>query len=306
MDQLLALAGTQCGLFTRTQAYRCGLTAETLRYRRQAGFFEALTKDVFRVCGAASSWEQAVLAACLAGGDDCVASHRTAAALWGFDGHAPGVIEVTVPRKRRYRSDAATVHTSLDLVGSDCTVVDLIPVTTPARTLIDLGAVARWQRVEDGLDSAERERLTEQAVVARRHAQVRKQGRRGVGPMAVVLNGRPAMNPHSVLERKFMRLLADAELPTPNCQFQVRLRDGRTVRIDAAHDEFLLGWELEGHAFHSTRRQRAYDNARQSALHELGWRIDKFTYEQVTREGAAVVRTVRAALHARSCDAKRG
>jgi putative AbiEi antitoxin of type IV toxin-antitoxin system/uncharacterized protein DUF559 len=302
MNQLLANAATQFGLFTRRQAHACGLTDRMLQYRVQNGLFEQVGRHVYRVCGSESTWHQRLLAACLVGGDKCLASHRSAAELHGFDAVRRGIIEVTVPRGTRVRNLDAIVHESLDLAADDYMHVGPIPVTSPARTLIDLGAVSRWERVEEAFDGVERDNLTEPYSVKRRHAQVRRQGRNGVGPMAVVLRKRLRVPPKYVIERRFVRLLENAGLPIPELQYEVKLSNGREVYIDAAHTAPKLAWELDGHGAHATRKQRAADNRRASALSDLGWTVRRFTYEQVMDEGDAVVRAVRAALRSRSCD----
>jgi very-short-patch-repair endonuclease len=301
LTELLAIAGEHYGLFTRQQARRCRVTDKMLQTRVRSGLFEQIATHVYRVSGAAETWHQLVLAACLAGGVWCVASHRTAACLHAYDGARPGPIDVTVPRGIWYRREGVVVHTSLDLSACDCTHIGPIPVTTPERTLIDLGAVQRWERVEEAFDGAERDATANRDVAAARHAQVRRRGRRGVGAMAIVLMNRPATGPQSVLERRFLRILDNASLPTPVCQFQVELPTGRRVYIDAAYPTLTLGFEIDGHGSHATRKQRAADNRRASALADLGWDLRRFTYEQVMDDGPAVVRAVRSAITARSC-----
>src|SRR5207237_7435701 len=118
-----------------------------------------IARCVYRSGGSDSSCHQRLLAACLVGGEKCVASHRAAAELHRFDAVQRGVVEVTVPRGTRVRRINAIVHESLDLAAVDYTHVGPIPVTTPARTLIDLGAVTRWEPVEEALDGAERVEL---------------------------------------------------------------------------------------------------------------------------------------------------
>jgi hypothetical protein len=303
MEQLLAIAAVQFGLFTRKQAYRCKVSDRQLQYRVGIGVFDQLARHVYRVRGSEPTWHQQLLAACFAGGERCLASHRSAAELHGFDAVQRGIVEVTVPRGTRRQIPGAVVHESLDLAPDDYVHVGPIPVTSPARTLIDLGAVSRWERVEEAFDGAERDELTERFRVVKRHAQVRRQGRNGVGPMAIVLRGRLDVPPKYVIERRFVRLLENAGLPMPELQYEVELPNRRKVYIDAAHPAPMLAWELDGHGAHATRKQRAADNKRASALSDLGWAVRRFTYEEVMEEGSAVVLTVRAALRARSCEA---
>jgi hypothetical protein len=299
VQELLALAAEQFGLFTRDQAHKYQLTDRMLQRRVRNGTLEQLPRGVYRVVGVEKSWRHLILAACFCGGDDCVASHRTAAVLHGFDSVRSGIVEVTVPRTMRYKCDWATVHQSGDLTAVDRTMIGLIPVTTPERTLIDLGAVRHWRRVEESFDGAERDDLTTTDLVHDRHAQLRKQGRNGVGPMAVVLAGRTGVPPKEVIERRFLRLLEAAHLPKPECQYEVVLPDGRRRFIDAALVDLKLGFELDGHATHSTRKQRAADYVRTDELGDLGWRISRFTWEEIHTNGALVVHRVRSAIAAR-------
>ena len=168
-------------------------------------------------------------------------------------------------------------------------------MTTSERTLIDLGAVMGFERVEHAFDGAERDEIAKRAVVTDRHRAVRRQGRNGVGPMAVVLDHRPLVTPHSVLERAFVRLVDAAGLPPLVCQHPLRLPNGRRAFIDAAWVDLTLGFELDGHGSHATRRQRAADNRRADGIRELGWDLRRFTYEQVMDDGPGVMRTVRGA-----------
>jgi Transcriptional regulator, AbiEi antitoxin len=295
MQELLVLAATQYGIFTRTQAHAHDVSDRMLQRRVRNGELEQLSPSVYRITGSPTSWHQDVLAACLGGGASCVASHRTAAAIHGFDGFVQGVIEVTVPRHVRYRRAGIVVHQSLDLAECDHTSVGVIPVTSSERTLIDLGAVTGYRRVEHAFDGAERDRVADRDMVARRHREIRRQGRNGVGPMAVVLDERPIAIPHSILERAFLRLLEQAGLPPPVCQHRVFLPNGRLAFIDAAYVELTLGFELDGHGGHATRHQRAADNKRANDLRDLGWDLRRFTYEEVMHEGFHVVRAVQAA-----------
>ena len=104
MEQLLSIAATQHGLVTRQQAHTCGLTNAMLRQRVRVGVLEPVDANVFRVRGAPATWLQKVQLACLAGPAICLASHRTAAKLHGFDMFAatPARIEVVVAHTQRY------------------------------------------------------------------------------------------------------------------------------------------------------------------------------------------------------------
>jgi hypothetical protein len=236
VGRLSSIAGTQLGLFTRTDAGAVGVTSVQLRRLVERGVIERVTPRLFRFTAAARSWHQDVLGACLDGGPECLASHRTAAALHGFDGFPAGVVEVLVPMHVRHRRKNAIVHHTRVLSAADRTRIGVIPVTSRARTLIDLGAVAPPNRVEEAFDGAERAGLGRQQV-ERRYKSLRAPGRNGIGAMTQIIEGRVATErvPRSVLERRMRRLLTSAGLPMPVGNHPVRLPDGTMYEIDFAY-----------------------------------------------------------------------
>jgi very-short-patch-repair endonuclease len=90
-----------------------------------------------------------------------------------------------------------------------------------------------------------------------------------------------------------LRLLEQAGLPRPECQYELKLPNGRRAFLDAAYASLLLGFEIDGHGSHATRAQRAADNARAAMIADLGWTLRRFTYDQIVNDGAAVVQAVR-------------
>jgi very-short-patch-repair endonuclease len=299
-DRRLAhLARAQYGLFTRSQARENRVSDRMLQLRVRRGTLDRLSHEVFRTAGAPDSWHQRLLAAAWGGGPECCVSHRAAAALYGFDGFRPGTVEVIHHQRRDYRvASDVMVHTTSVLDPGDRSVWGPIPVTTPVRTLIDLGAVVPIERLEEALDSAERDGRIDRLELITRHAQIRQSGRNGVGPLAVLLEARDARaaTPHSVLERRMLRLLTSAGLPTPQCQVRVPRGDGRVAFLDFAYTEIHLGIELDGHAWHATARQRQRDHERQNQVVVADWTILRFTYEDVSTRPEYVAALVRRAL----------
>ncbi len=298
LDRLSAVAGKQLGLFTRADAKELDVGDDRVRYLVRQGVAQRVTPRVFRFAAATRSWHQDVLAACLDGGAECFASHRTAAALHGFDGFPADVIEVLVPMHVRHRRTSVIVHHTRDLPAVDRARVGVIPVTSRARTLIDLGAVAPADRVEEALDGAERDGSVRRQQVESRYVRLRARGRNGIGAMTQILEGRLPTErlPRSVLERRMLRLLTEAGLPSPVGNHPVRLVDGSVYKIDFAYVEQMIAIEVDGHGSHATRRERADDNRRANALSSAGWMMRRFTYEQVVREPTAVASVVRLAL----------
>jgi hypothetical protein len=295
---LSRVAADQLGLITRSDAQSAGLSREQLRGLVTRGILVQVTPRVFRFAATNPSWHQDVMVACLDGGPECLASHRTAAALHGFDGFRPELVEVLVPMHVRHRRKNAIVHHTRVLPAGDRALVGVIPVTSRARTLIDLGAVATPDRVEEAFDGAERDGSVRRGQVERRYRVLRAPGRNGIGAMTQILDGRLAVQniPRSVLERRMLRLLKAGGLPIPVGCHRVRLPSGAVYEIDFAYLEKMVALEVDGHGSHATRRQRAADNVRAGALEDVGWKLRRFTYEQVIREPAAVAAVVRSVL----------
>ena len=77
----------QLGLVTRAQALRV-LTEGQLESQVRSGRLDIVRTEVYRSTSASETWDQHLLAACLAGGKGTTASFRSAAWLWrlaGFD-----------------------------------------------------------------------------------------------------------------------------------------------------------------------------------------------------------------------------
>lgn len=300
LDRRLAeFAAAQHGVFRRAQAHEIDMNDRRLQARVTRGALERLSPDVFRIAGVPSSWHQELLAAAWAGGPDCCVSHRSAAALHSFEGFRRGIVEVVHHQRRDYRSTPGIiVHVTSVLDACDRAMVGAIPVTTPVRTLIDLGAVLRSDRLEEALDGAERDGHVDRFELIKRHAEIRQSGRNGVGVLAELLDSRHATAemPQSVLERRMLRLLTRAGLAEPTCQLRVPRADGRTAFLDLAYPQIRLGIELDGQAWHSTKRQRQRDHERQNQVLLSDWKILRFTYEDVTQRPEHVANLVRHAL----------
>lgn len=302
IDRAIAeLAESQYGAFHRRDALAAGIADDDLD-RGIGATIEPIYPTVFRHRGFPPTWHQQLMAALLLGGPGSAVSHGAAAALHGFDGYAKQALEITVHRPRRHTTAEVLVHRARDLLAIDVAPVDPggpLLVTTPARTLLDLAAVDRnLGRVGDALDSAIRKELTTVDTVRWRVQALRKRGRAGVRAMDLLLAEHEAAPlPESPLERRFLRLLRDAGLPPPVCQYELRRPDGTFVaRVDAAYPEQRLAIELYGHGFHSSRSQRDRDMIRENSINELGWDLRVFSYRQVNEQQRYVAQTVRGAL----------
>ena len=293
-----ATAKPQFGLISRQQAHAAGLSGKAIRYRVSAGRWEQLLSNVYRIVGAPDSWHQRLMAAILWAGGGAAISHRSAAALWGLDGATRDWVEVSSTR-RLVRPGAWPIpHEPAQLPSDEITTISGIPVTTVARTLLDLGAVANIRKVEQALDHALRENLArfeELRRILERHG---ASGRDGTGTLRALLVERDPdyVPPESQLERDYKRIFLKGGLPDPIRQYPVPDGD-KVYRIDFAYPEARLAIEIDSYKHHFGRQKWHKDKVRSNALALQGWRVLHFTKED-KKNPRRVVAEVRAALRA--------
>lgn len=196
----------QYGLVTLEQARAAGLTVGQVQRRVRSGRWERVGPSIYRLVGSPTSWRQDVLSACLPT-RDVVASRLTAAALHRI-APAGGPIEVTVPLGRSTRSRAVTIHQAR-LHPIDRELIDRIPVTTVARTLVDLAAEVSPGRLQRLVDDAMHEHrwLTANAIDAAWARSQRAPGRwGGTNLRAALEEWRGDIKPDSAAEVRLIRL----------------------------------------------------------------------------------------------------
>jgi very-short-patch-repair endonuclease len=289
-DRALAeRAELQHGVVSREQALSCGLTQGSLQRRIAAGRLVPVHPGVYRSAGAPTTWEQAIVATCLACGPETVASHRSAGVLWGLL-EATDAIEVTTPRPRCPRPTGTVLHRSTDLVPGHVTVRHGVPVTNPLRTMVDLGAVVERRFVEDALDRGLVSRLFSVEAVEWMLFDVARPGRRGCGVLRRILDERAlgTARPDGLLEPRMARLMRSAGLPPARFQYVV---PGAGARVDFAYPDLRLAIEVDGFATHGSPRAMREDHNRQNRLLTAGWRTVRFTWHDVVRSPTDV-RTV--------------
>jgi very-short-patch-repair endonuclease len=294
MQRIIARATSHHGLITQQQAARLGMSRSAWYRAIASGRLDGLYPGVARLPGTTTTPMVRIAAAVLACGSGAVASHRSAASLWGVERPSRDPIDVTLPRGRRTMALPGVItHRPVD--RSDLTVVRRygIPVTSPARTAIDMAAVdARATRscVEQLVISGATS-VTALRSTAARHG---RRGRNGATALRAVLDEwvldtKPA---DSVLELATARLLRDHGLPAAT--FHARLA-GYEVDFWFAGTPLVL--ECDGWEFHvRDRRQYGRDRDRDARLAAAGYITLRFTWEHVVRQPQRTAQRIRAAL----------
>ena len=214
------------------------------------------------------------MAAVLACGPGAVLSHREAAALHDLRQIGGGPVNVTAAR--RHELKGIRCHWARTLHLNDTTTIDGIPVTTVARTYLDLAEVLNHARLIDLLEAGERQ---DKLDVAAMHAVVaRNPGRHGIialrAAMAELTDEPPLIQ--SPLEQAFREIIRSQDLPQP--QFNVYV-EGELV--DVVWRERRLVVEIDSWGFHRGKRPFEDDRRRGNKLLRAHWRLARFTDAQV-------------------------
>lgn len=232
------------------------------------------------------------MAAVLACGSGSILSHRDAAALWGIRPSSRHVVDVTAPCGSRRDRPGIEVHRTRRLDPEDRDVEDGIPVTTVARTLLDLAEVLPRGDLANAIENSERLRLFDLRAVE--DVIGRSPGRRGLRVLRGALEAyRPPPATRSLLERRFLDLMHDAGLPRPLVNVEIA-----NLEVDAAWHDARLVVELDGRTFHDTHEAFERDRIRDATLQLAGYRVLRVTDRRLLREPMAVVHTVRLLLGA--------
>ncbi|MEX2254508.1 MAG: DUF559 domain-containing protein, partial [Acidimicrobiia bacterium] len=250
---------------------------------------------MFRIRGAPATYEQQLVAACLAVGPEAVASHRAAAIRHGLLSYRERPVEITTTRLRSPERAGVIVHRLADFGSRWVTAVDGVRVTTVARTLVDLGAVARPRTVEAALDKATGRKLVTYRDVRDAMVAVARKGRRGVGTIRPLIDARIGrVLPAGVLEARMASLLRNFGLPRAEPEYTVADAHGGFVAVvDFAYPDRRLAIEVDGYEFHSTPKAVRHGNVRDRLLAAEEWLAIHFDWNEVDRQPQRVAEEIR-------------
>jgi Protein of unknown function (DUF559) len=234
------------------------------------------------------------MAAVLACGPGAALSHRSAAALLGLRPDNRPVTDVTTPRRGRHLKRVIR-HVSKTLGPRDVTVIDGIPCTSVARTLLDIAEEINWQGLRRACNQAEILRIFDKRQID--DVLARADGRRGAPMLSEILaKGRigEAIT-RNELEETFLSLCESAGVPAPLVNQWIPL-DGGSVEADFLWPNHRLVAETDGGGTHDTPTAFEEDRRRDQRLMREGYRVVRFTRLQVTRDSKDVARTLLALL----------
>lgn len=186
-------------------------------------------------------------------------------------------------------------HRDGSLVAADKAMVDDIPCTSVARTLLDFAGVEPIWELRKAVGEAEVKRILDKGAV--RDLIKRGRGRRGVARLRMVLDEihPETRRTRSYMERLFLGMCTRAELPRP--EVNVTLRIGTSdFKPDFLWREAGLIVEADSRQFHDTDMAFLDDRRREQRLQLAGWRVSHCTWWEIEHEPRRLAETIRALL----------
>ena len=224
-----------------------------------------------------------------------VASHQTAARLHGLDliGRPSPLVAITRPRGAGSRSGKPSVQVHVARLPARHVGRRFdIPVTTVARTVIDL---ARTMEFRDGVvvaDSALRQGLTSKAELRRVLTECQRS--RGARNAAQVVEFADRLS-ESALESIARVAFRECGLPPPALQVEFR-GDEFVARVDFYWAKFKTVAEADGAMKYDDRSRAMLQLQRDAKLREIGCELVHFSWQEITRTPDRVAASIRAAF----------
>jgi very-short-patch-repair endonuclease len=278
LSHLDHLAMANHGVVSRSTS---GLSRSSWYRAIAAGQLEQVYPGVARLHGTARTSEQRIAAAVLATGPSSMASHRSAAHLWGIPRPDDDPVDVIVVNARRRFTgfDEVTIHRPRDLERLSPQRRSGIVCTNVLRAVLDLGAVDR-AAVSDAVGHIITNRLATLNALESVVIQHSEHGRTGIVALreAVAEWSIDAKPTDSTLEQTMHRLITRHRLPPVEfhpviCGYEVDFRVIGTPVI----------LECDGWAYHGLQRSNfERDRQRDVDLLAAGWIVLRFTYRAIT------------------------
>jgi len=274
------------------QLGRLGYGKNSVAKAANVGRLHRVHRGVYVVGHQQLSWHGRCMAAVLAASPS-VASHFSAGWLWGLMRSRPGTVHVTCRRSRHAKRPFVT-HTA-DLAPADLARRDGIPVTSLARTILDLAVDARQRTVSRFIRQADDDKNFD--LRAMEDLLERTKGHRGQAKVRAALEiyDETPVFTRSDLEKRFYEVVTAAGLPAPAMNCFVA-----GYEIDAWWVPERFGVELDVFETHGSRLSFEEDRERDDELLLAGIETTRVTGPRLAREPKAVVDSLRRHLARRS------
>lgn len=299
MHDLHQTAVDQHGLVARRQLRDLGYTRQQIQRWTRDGRLLPVHDNVFALPGSVPTPKRDVLAAILETGADAWASHTTAAWVWDLRGFASHPIHVVVNRHSRHHERLPwIVHQFTGRPAPHRRVMDGIPVSSPALTMLHLAQIVSKARLGQAIDNAWSERLLSGKDLFAIDDELAQRGRNGIVALreAAEARGINYAPPESNLESRFMMLMDP--IGQRGFRRQVRIA-GRTwsARVDFLHEPSRTVIEIQSERYHASLTDRTADAERIALLERAGYRVVEIWDNELFQNPAEVMARVNRAIY---------
>ena len=287
---IIAIASRQHAVVSLEQLVGASVSRDEVRHRVKQGWLRREHRGVYLV-GPLETPHSRAMAAVLAYGSGALLSHYPAAVLWGLRPPPAHTMHVIVSARGTRSRDGIQAHTA-HLHPKDATRKHGIPVTSPARTLLDLATTASHNDLDRAVNEARVHQLVSDHSLNEQFSRYPRH--RGTQSLKQAMRTEPALT-RSEAERRALELIRAARLPTPKTNVHIHGHE-----VDLLWRQQRLVVEIDGYAFHSSRRSFERDRRKDRELAAAGYLILRITWRELTDERDAVVATLSAALTRRA------
>ncbi len=287
-----AIAARQRALITRAQLTALGVTRAAIDHAIVRGRLHRRHHAVYSLVPFAALPPLAnELSAVLACGDAALLSHHSAAATWGFRPSFNGLVHVTAIGSDAGRErPGIRAHRVTALGPRDIRRYQNIPITSPARALLEIAPDLTDRQLERAVDEALIKRLiTHAAIAAVANAYPRY---RGVARLKALADpGRPTTETRSDGEEALLALIRRANLPLPELNAKV----GNYTADFLWRDQKVIV-ELDGYDYHRGRAAFERDHQRDAEHQRMDHLVIRITGRQLAHQHEAILVRIATAL----------
>jgi very-short-patch-repair endonuclease len=290
VDEIIDLwAAAQHGVVARWQLLADGVTEHAIEHRIRSGRLRPIHRGVYGV-GRLRGPHAAEMAAVVAGGRGALLSYRSAAALWKQlpAGPADAPVEVSTPGRNVLTRPGLRIHRTGPIPADEATSLHGIPITTPARTLLDLAMVLSAHDLERALARALRGGVEEGQILT---LLARYPKRPGARLLRSLLDAENLVFTRSHAEEAFLAIVQRGGLPKPETNVRVR-----GFEVDFFFRAARLIIEVDGATYHSAPAAVERDHNRDQALFLAGYTVLRFIWKEVDQRPDRVLAKVAGAL----------
>lgn len=280
------LAAVQDGVVGHEQLHDLGFSDDWIEYELRVGRLHVVFRAAYAMGHTRITWQGRYRAALLSCGPDAVLSHRSAVRWHNLKRWPGGAIHVTVPGGgREDRQPGLVIHRVRKVRDADMTIVDGLPVTSIARTLLDMAPIVRRETLDELLEAADNANVLDVTACTN----VCGRGRAGSTALkrALVLYQPIPGWARSRLEKRAYRLIAnEPDLPTPSVNTWIGKHE-----VDLRIGDLVI--EIDGGSVHGTRAAKERDPRRDVEIQLAGCEILRITEHRLVHEPQTYLDDVR-------------